>query len=127
MKRLIPLLTLTLLLPACATHLQQKESFLTEAGFRVVTPTTPSQIARVRSLPQGHITQVTKKGKTLFVMADARKNLLFVGDNARFEKYQQLLYSKQIDPAKANEKAIRMEENEWGPWDGPFLEPMMLY
>jgi hypothetical protein len=129
MLRYLFLFPIILLLPACSTHLQQKEQFLTEAGFRAVTPVTQAQSARVNSLPQGHITQITRNGKTLFMLADARRNLLLVGGNTQLERYQHLLYKKEIDPAIANEKAIRLEQSEWGPWEdfyGPF-GPMMPY
>ncbi|MCX6959393.1 MAG: hypothetical protein NTW91_03715 [Verrucomicrobia bacterium] len=137
MKRLLqllPLLSLTLLticLGACTSHLQQKENFLREAGFRAVTPSTPAQVAKVQALRQGHITQVTRSGKTLFVLADAKQNLLFIGGNPQFERYQQILYTKKVDPAIANEKADKMLENDWGGWGGmmdPFFGgPMMMY
>ncbi len=129
MSRFFLLLSMTLLLSACTTHLQQKEQFLQEAGFHAITPSTPAQIAHLQSLPQGHITKVSKKGKTLFLLADAKKNLLLVGDNARFEKYQQILYTKKVDPAKADAKAIQLEESEWGPWEGFYgpYAPMMFY
>ncbi len=129
MNRSLALLAVTLLFPACATHLQQKEQFLREAGFRAVTPATHAQIAKLNALPQGHITQVTRKGETLFMLADAKRNLLLVGNNAHFEKYQQLLYTKKITPEKEDEKAIRLEQEEWGPWEGMYgpYAPMMLY
>jgi hypothetical protein len=120
MNRVLTLLASTLLLSACTTHLQQKEQFLQEAGFHAVSPSTPAQIAHLKSLPQGHITQVTHKGKTLFMLADSKQNLLLVGDNARFEKYQQILYTKKVDPAKADAKTIRMEESAWGAWGGMY-------
>ena len=123
MNRYLPLLAISLLFPACANHLQQKEKFLAEAGFRAVKPTTPAQIARIQSLPQGHITQVTRKGKTLFILADARRNLLLVGGNTQFEQYQQILYTKKVDPDIANEKAIRMDQAEWEEWQG-YYGPM---
>ena len=134
MIRFLPLFVILLLLSACTTNLQRKELFLKEAGFRAVTPSTPAQIARVKALPQGHITQVTKKGKTFFMLADGKQNLLLVGGNTQFEKYQQLLYSKKINPEIANEKAIKMEQAEWDEWGGyygpmgaPFGGPWMMY
>ena len=126
MIRCLPLLllvALALLFPACTTHLQQKEKFLSEAGFRAITPNTPAQIARVQSLPQGHITQVKRKGKTLFLLADAKKNLLLVGGNTQFEQYQQILYTKKVDPEIANEKAIKLGQAEWEEWSG-YYGPM---
>jgi hypothetical protein len=126
-QRSLVLLALSLLavlfLPACASHLQQKEKFLAEAGFRAVKPSTPAQIAHIQSLPQGHITQVTRNGKTFFLLADARKNLLLVGGSAQYERYQHILYKKEIDPAIANEKAIKLGQAEWEEWSG-YYGPM---
>lgn len=135
MKHFSPLLCLTLLAlcsTACTTHLERKEQYLAQAGFRSVTPKTPAQIARVNALPQGHITQVTRNGKTLFVLADAKKNLLLVGGDHQYERYQHLLYKKEINPEVANEKAIKLDQAEWADWGGfygpiggPFGDPVM--
>lgn len=119
---------LSLSLSACTSHLDRKEQYLQQAGFRAVTPKTPAQLAKVQKLPQGHITQVTKNGKTLFMLADGRKNLLLVGGNTQFERYQHLLYKKEINPDIANEKAIKLEQAEWADWGGfygPMGDPMM--
>ena len=129
---LLLFLPVLLVLSACTSDLQRKEQYLREAGFKAITPTTPAQIAKVQSLPQGHLRQYTRKGQTYFVLADAKKNLLLVGNNARFERYQQILYTKKVDPAIAQEQADRMIENDWGGWDGmmdPFFfgGPMMFY
>ena len=119
----LPLLALALLLPACTSHLQQKEDFLREAGFRTVTPTTPAQLARVKALPQGHITQVTRKGQTLFMLADEHRNLLLVGGNPQLERYQAILYKKKVNPAIINDaydKAFMMDGDAFGPWGGMY-------
>jgi hypothetical protein len=108
----------SLLLTGCVSNLQRKEQYLREAGFKAIKPTTPAQVAKVQSLPQGHLRQYTHKGQTYFVLADAKKNLLLVGNNVRFERYQQILYTKKVDPAIAQEEADRMIENDWGGWDG---------
>jgi hypothetical protein len=125
MKRSLLLVLLpTLLLTACSTHLQQKENFLREAGFRAVTPTTPAQIAKVQALRQGHITKVTRNGKTLFVLADAKQNLLLIGGNPQLERYQQILYTKQVDPAienRAFDKALEYDGGGWGGLMDPFF------
>lgn len=129
MKHFFRILCLTLLaftLFACTTHLQQKEQYLQQAGFRAVTPKTPAQIARAHALPPGHITQVSKNGKTLFMLTDPRKHLLLVGGNTQFERYQHLLYKKEIKPDIANQKAARMEQAEWEQWGGMY-GPMLTY
>lgn len=127
MKRILPLLPalLAIGLGACTSHLQQKENFLREAGFRAVTPTTPTQIARAKAMPQGHIQKITRNGKTLFVLSDSKKNLVLVGGDPQFERYQQILYTKQVDPAIAQEKADKMIRDDWGVWDG-MMDPLFF-
>ncbi len=134
MNRIIPslLALLVLGLPACTNQLVQKEQFLQEAGFKAITPTTQAQITKVQALRQGHITRVTRKGKTLFVLSDAKRNLLLVGGNQQFERYQQILYTKKVDPAIEDRAYDKEFENAWGGWDGmldPFFfgGPMMFY
>lgn len=134
MKRLRPLLSLALLpllLGGCTSHLQQKENYLREAGFRPVAPTTPAQIARAKAMPQGHIQKITHKGKTLFVLSDSKKNLLLIGGNPQLERYQQILYTKQVDPAienRAFDKALEYDGFGWGGMMDPFFGmPMMMY
>jgi hypothetical protein len=122
---LFPLLIACLLISGCVSRLQRKEQYLREAGFKAITPTTPTQIAKVQSLPQGHLRQYTHNGQTYFVLADSKKNLLLVGNNARFERYQQILYTKKVDPAIAKEQADRMIENDWGGWDG-MMDPFFF-
>jgi len=131
MNRLLPLLSIfilpLLLLPACTSHLQQKENFLREAGFLAVKPTTPSQIAKVQALTPGKITQMTRKGHTLFVYSDPRKKLLLVGANPQFERYQHILYSKVVIPDRAADKEDKLLADDYAGWGGmmdPFFGPM---
>jgi hypothetical protein len=128
LTRTLPILLALVLLPACTTHLQRKEQFLREAGFRAVTPSTPAQIARAKAAPQGRLQQITRKGKTLFVLVDAKKNLVLVGNDALMERYQQILYTRQVDPAienRAFDKALEYDGAGWGGMFDPFFGPMM--
>jgi hypothetical protein len=128
LTRTLPILLALVLLPACTTHLQRKEQFLREAGFRAVTPSTPAQIAKAKAAPQGHLQQITRKGKTLFVLVDAKKNLVLVGNDALMERYQQILYTRQVDPAienRAFDKALEYDGAGWGGMFDPFFGPMM--
>ena len=133
MKRLflhLPLLALcgilcTLLFSGCATHLQKKESFLTQAGFRAVKPTTPEQIAHFQSLPSGHIRHEERNGKTLYMLADSSKNLLLVGGEAEYAKYQEILYSKEVEPGKKADKITKGIANIWDQGWGSVLGSMV--
>ena len=122
---LLALLVVALVLSACATHLQKKESFLTQAGFRAVKPTTPEQIAHFQSLPSGHIRHEERNGKTLYMLADSSKNLLLVGGEAEYAKYQEILYSKEVEPGKKADKITKGIANIWDQGWGSVLGSMV--
>ncbi len=124
MKRHLPLVILVFTLlfaPGCATHLQKKEAFLKEAGFRLVKPQTPAQIAHLQSLRQGHITHETRNGQTLYILADARKNQLLIGGDTEYERYQEILYARVVDPDTAGAKFTQGLEKAWNTGWGSVL------
>ena len=122
---LLALLVLALVLSACASHLQKKESFLTQAGFRTVKPSTPEQIAHFQSLPSGHIRHEERNGKTLYMLADSSKNLLLVGGEAEYSQYQEILYSKEVEPGKKADKITKGIANIWDQGWGSVLGSMV--
>ena len=78
----------------------------------------------------GKITQMTRKGHTLFVYSDPRKKLLLVGANPQFERYQHILYSKVVIPDQAADKEDKLLADDYAGWGGmmdPFFGPMMMY
>ena len=124
MKRFLPLLAFILLplaLSACASHLDKKEGYLREAGFRTVKPATPEQIAHFQSLRKGHISHETRNGQTLYMLADDRKNLLLVGGEPEFESYQEILYAKSVEPGKKTAQFTKGLENVWNQGWGSVL------
>lgn len=124
MKRFLPLLgllLLTLVMQACATHLQKKEGFLREAGFRTVKPTTPEQITHFQSLRKNHITHETRNGQTLFMLADDNKKILLVGTEEQFQRYQEILYSRVVDSDSAGAKFTQGLEKVWNQGWGSVL------
>lgn len=104
---------LVLMFSGCASHLQKKESFLTQAGFRAVKPTTPAQIAHLQSLPAGHIRHEERDGKTLYMLADPSKNLLLVGGESEYQTYQEIMYAKEVEPGKKIDKITQGIANIW--------------
>lgn len=121
MKRLLLLLLPALLLTGCATHLQKKEAYLREAGFRTVKPTTPEQIAHFQSLRKNHITHETRNGQTIFMLADQGKKTLLVGTEAEFQRYQEILYSREVNPDTASAKFTQGLEKVWNQGWGSVL------
>ena len=126
MKRSLLLLLLpTLLLSACVTHLQKKENYLKEAGFRTVKPTTPEQIAHFNSLRKNHITHETRNGQTMFMLADENKKILLVGGESEFQQYQEILYARDVEPGKKSAKFTKGIANLWNQGWGSVLGSMI--
>ncbi|MFZ0615474.1 MAG: hypothetical protein WAN16_03365 [Chthoniobacterales bacterium] len=126
MKTSISLLILSaILLTGCAS--QSKVTLLSAAGFRTVVPNTPSQISQLKSMPQRKVIPVVKKGKTVFLYADAANNLLLIGNQKQYQQFQQYNLQYKIQQDKEAAAALNADANaEWGAWgglDGPFWGP----
>jgi hypothetical protein len=119
MKRLLPLAILPALLITACSSVNQKEQLMSAAGFRTLVPSTPAQIAHLKSLPQGCVTTVSKKGRTLFLFADAQNNRLLAGTQSQYQKYQQLRLQKNLVEDKEATAALNADANsEWAAWGG---------
>jgi hypothetical protein len=116
--RVALLLFVPLLLASCHS-LQQKEQLLSAAGFKTVVPSSPAQSAHLKTLRQGRMTAVVKNGKTLFVLADARHNRLFVGNQQQYQSYQQLRLKNRLSQDKLATASLNADaDNEWSNWGG---------
>ena len=103
----------------CAADLHEKENLAVAAGFKVITPTKPDQQAILAKLPADKVTPVKYKGKTYYVLPDAKNNQAYVGGPKQYQSYQQLRVAKQI--SNDNLMAAQMNEDasmNWGAWNG---------
>jgi hypothetical protein len=116
---LLLILVVSLTLSACS-NINQKEQFMSAAGFHTVIPSTPKQIAQLKSLPQGKVIPVKKKGKTVFLFADAAHNTLMIGTQSQYNAYQQYCLQYKITENQENAAALNADAAEWGGWDGGF-------
>jgi len=109
----------------CAS--QSKVTLLSAAGFRTVVPNTPAQIAQLKTMPQRKVIPVVKKGKTVFLYADASSNVLLIGNQKQYTQYQQYNLQYKIQKDKEATAALNAdageEWNAWGGLDGPFWGP----
>jgi hypothetical protein len=113
----LPILIIVLALAGCSTG-QNKETLLSAAGFRTVVPTTPSQIAQLKTLPQLKVVPVTKKGKTIFLFADSGRNMLMIGNQKEYTAYQQYALQYKMQEDKEATAALNADAAEWGCWGG---------
>src|SRR5256885_11618455 len=87
------------LLLACQTtgtgQTAQKESLLSQSGFKVITVTTPKQQQAVSGLAQGRVSAVKSNGKLYYVYPTAQKDRIYVGRQKQFTAYKQALAGQQ--------------------------------
>ena len=87
------------LLAACQTtgtgQTAQKESLLTQSGFKVITVTAPKQQEAVSGLAQGRVSAVKYNGKLYYVFPTATKDKIYVGRQKQYNAYKQALAAQQ--------------------------------
>ena len=88
------------LLTACQTTgtsqvVAQKESLLSQSGFKVITVTTPKQQQAISGLAQGRCSAVRYNGKLYYVFPTATKDKIYVGRQKQFNAYKQALAAQQ--------------------------------
>jgi len=119
------ILALLALAVGCAST-QKQEDMLVAAGFKVITPSTPEQIAKLKALATHKVSQVQKNGKTYYVFPDVSHNQAYVGNPSQYQAYQQLRLECQeakenLEAAEMNKVAVEMNqesEMNWGGWNG---------
>ena len=84
------------LLAACQSTgttdiMAQKESLLSQSGFKVITVTTPKQQQAISGLAQGRCSAVKYNGKVYYVFPTATKDKIYVGRHKQFNAYKQAL------------------------------------
>ena len=105
----------------CANNLHSKENLAVAAGFKTITPTKPSQIARLKSLPADKVPRVTHKGKTYYILPDVANNVAYVGGPSQYQQYKQLrlakkLSNERLEAAALNQAAAADDWGAWGSW-----------
>ena len=120
------------LMAACQTTgtsqtVVQKESLLSQSGFKVKTVTTPKQQQRVSQLPPNVVSAVKYQGKLYYVYPTAKKDQIYVGKQAQYDAYKQALKAKILSQKaqQANYNAQQQEQMLYGDpaWSGETAGP----
>jgi hypothetical protein len=101
------------------TAVENKESMLVAAGFKVITPKNATQQQKLQNLPPGKIAMIQKSGKTLYVYPDAAHNQAYVGGPQEYQAYQQARLNNKL--AQENLETAEMYQDatmNWGAWGG---------
>jgi len=89
----------------------QKENLLTQAGFKVITVTTPKQQQAINGLAQYRVSAVKYNGKLYYVFPTATKDKIYVGRQKQFNAYKAALAAQQTSqpasqPAQPGQQLI---------------------
>ncbi len=108
MKKLVTLTSIAstiavlALMAACQTTgtsgVAQKESLLSQSGFKVITVTTPKQQQAVSGLAQGRCSAVKYNGKLYYVYPTGTKDKIYVGRQKQYNAYKQALTAQPGHP-----------------------------
>jgi hypothetical protein len=75
----------------CAgTQTKNKESLLSEAGFRTRTPSTPRQLEMYNRMTPNKLERNTFRGRTLYTYADKQRGIVYIGGEKAYQRYRQL-------------------------------------
>src|SRR6266516_1769752 len=77
----------------------QKESLLSQSGFKAITVTTPKQQQAVTGLAQGRCSAVKYNGKLYYVYPTGTKDRIYVGRQKQYNVYKQALTAQPGPPA----------------------------
>ena len=128
MRWTIPILPLVVALglsvTGCATirahQTAETEQVLAAAGFQVQPADTPGKVAHLQTLTPKKVARYLRDGQSQYVYTDPETcRCLYVGDEKRYQKFQELSLQKkiadeQMSAAHANWEASM---NWWGgPW-----------
>jgi hypothetical protein len=73
----------------------KKEFLLAQSGFKVITVTTPKQQQAINGLAQYRVSAVKYNGKLYYVFPTAKKDKIYVGKQAQFDRYKKALAAQQ--------------------------------
>jgi hypothetical protein len=87
----IGLVVVAVLVVGCVTMgTATRESLLKQAGFQARTPTTEKQKAAYAALPGYQLQRATKGGKVTYAYKDEKAGVVYTGDQAQYQQFQQL-------------------------------------
>jgi hypothetical protein len=109
-----------LIVGCAASHLEEQKRLAYSAGFKVINPVKPDQVALLPTLPKDKVTPINYKGKTYYILPDAKNNQAFVGGQIEFRHYQKLCMNEKVNAeveAAEMSNAAWVNAN-WGAWSG---------
>jgi hypothetical protein len=120
MRKLVPVIALTLAITGCAaikaneTH--WTEQLLVAAGFQAEPAATAEELAHLRTLEARAFVKEMQNGEARYVYADPDVcGCLYTGSERQYHQYQKLRVEREI----AEEQASAVRWTAWDRWPWP--------
>jgi hypothetical protein len=108
-------LALTVLATGCATDLEKREDMARAAGFKVITPHTPDQVALLPLLPP-KMSLLNYHGQPVYVLPNVEKNRAYVGGQKQYDAYRAMRETEHLEGDHPG--TPQMAALNFGGWDG---------
>ncbi len=127
MRKLLLLPLLAFLLGGCAAiekaNRQNTERLLSAAGFQPHPANTADRQESLASLPPFEVQRKLRSGEFYYVYADPDQGIVYIGNQAAYGKYQELLIQQEIANENMSAAQLNMSAaqqwNDWAFWGSP--------
>ena len=114
----LALLTFAIGCASTATTVTKTPDMLMAAGFKPVNADTPEKQKLLNSLPEGQLSEITWKGKKIYVQPDLPNNRAYAGTPAHYQKYREL----RLDERLKNDEILAEQMHRdamlrWSAWN----------
>ncbi len=120
MKHLLPLALVAALFTGCAAiekaERKSTEQLLAAAGFQVIPANTPQRQQSLATLKPYTIQRTIKGNNVYYVYPDVNGNFAYIGDQAAYGKYQNLVVQQQISDNNVMAAQMETMPGMWGGW-----------
>jgi len=122
---LFAFLVLAVLAAGCAgtNDLLDRENAAMGAGFKVITPTKPEQLASLQKLPPDKVTEITFGGKPYYILPDPANHRAYVGGPKQYQLYKHYRQEQKanLEGYEATPDQVQVVEGnamDWSAWSG---------
>jgi len=100
-----------------ATPAKTQPDLLNQAGFKMYTPSSSQHLAYVQTLPAKKVVSNKYQDRVLYlVCTDPDSKQCFLGDEAAYQRYQQLAIQNSIAQEHHQVSEERSDPEFWGLW-----------
>jgi hypothetical protein len=100
-----------------------KENAAVGAGFKIITPTKPEQLALLQKLPADKVTPITYGGKPYYILPDLTNHRAYVGGPKQYQVYKQFRQKQEnnyenYEATPGQVYVTEVNSMNWGEWGG---------